>query len=101
MTAPKAPTETDTLGAPGTMAGLGTLDDPLTTQVRLADLRLRVLNNQPVSPTEYRDILMDLRRHRVGAAAASSKARRAATKTTAASPINLIDLFGSTNNAVD
>jgi beta-phosphoglucomutase-like phosphatase (HAD superfamily) len=78
-------------------AGLGTVDSPLDTQVRLADLRLRVLNNQPVSPAEYRDLLMDLRRHRVGAAAASSKARRAAAKV--AAPINLADLFGATHNA--
>jgi len=77
-------------------------DDILTTQARLADLRIRVLSNQPVSPTEYRDLLLDLRRHRQGAAAASAKARRTATKAMSTGPaLDLDAMFNSTHRGAD
>ena len=64
------------------------------THAALADLRIRVLNNEPVSATEYRDLLMDLRRNRVGAAAASSRARATAKRTLAAPTLDINTLFG-------
>lgn len=97
MTAPRKPA-----GEAGAQTEYGSgADDILTTQARLADLRIRVLNNQPIEPSEYRDLLMDLRRHRVTAAAASSKARRTATKTMSGGgkpTIDINDMFGGTYN---
>jgi hypothetical protein len=49
-------------------------------QVHLADLRMRVLNNEPISAEEYRDLLMDLRRGRDMAAAATRAATARAAK---------------------
>lgn len=56
-------------------------DLTLDTQVRLADVRLKVLNREPVTADEFRTLLRDLTRDREGAARASAAAKRKATKT--------------------
>jgi hypothetical protein len=50
------------------------------TQVHLADLRLRVLNGDPITPEEYRDLFLELRRGRDMAAAATKAAAAKARK---------------------
>lgn len=74
-------------------------------QANLADLRRRVLNGEQLTATEYRDLLLDLRRGRDMAAAAQSaqrskaarEARQASKKP--AKPLDLDALFngGSTS----
>lgn len=55
-----------------TLPPLSTLD----TQAKLADIRMRVLSGEQVSPMEYRQLLDDLRRDREATAKASAKAAR-------------------------
>jgi hypothetical protein len=69
-------------------------DTTIDTQLRLSDLRLRVLNNERVSAEEFRVLLDDLRRDRESASRASAASRRAvkrASTTLAASPTLSLD----------
>jgi hypothetical protein len=50
-------------------------DLDLDAQVRLNDIRARVLRREPISPHEYRDLITDLRRGYAAAARNSSAAR--------------------------
>lgn len=50
-------------------------DLDLDAQVRLADIRARVLRREAISPNEYRDLISDLRRGYAAAARNSSAAR--------------------------
>ena len=75
-------------------------DDYIIAQQRLADIRLRIINNVPVSAAEMRANLMDLRRGRESAAAASASAKRreraSGRKVLAdTGPLDLTDLFGA------
>jgi hypothetical protein len=47
----------------------------LDAQVLLSDIRARVLRREPISPSEYRDLITDLRRGYAAAARNSSAAR--------------------------
>lgn len=61
-------------------------------QVRLADLRMRVLNGDTVTAAEYRQVVDDLRRGRE--AMALDKRKSAKTKKTAEQPkLDLSSLF--------
>lgn len=75
------------------------MSDTLATQARLADIRLRVLNREPVSIDEYRNILSDLRRDRDNTsrtARSATAAKSRAAKSAAKSPqsLDLNTLFG-------
>lgn len=50
-------------------------DLDLDAQVRLSDIRARVLRREAISPHEYRDLITDLRRGYAAAARNSSAAR--------------------------
>jgi hypothetical protein len=50
-------------------------DLDLDAQVRLSDIRARVLRRELISPHEYRDLITDLRRGYAAAARNSSAAR--------------------------
>lgn len=58
------------------LPALSTLD----TQAKLADIRMRVLAGEQVSPMEYRQLLDDLRSDREATAKASAKASREVRK---------------------
>lgn len=71
-------------------------------QVHLADLRLRVLNGETLTPEEYRDLFLDLRRGRDMAAAATQAAAAKARKLSATPTKPQIDihkLFGGGNDS--
>ncbi len=55
-------------------------DTFLDAQLALADLRLRVLNRETITPDEYRRVMQALRGDRDNAARASATHRRAASK---------------------
>jgi hypothetical protein len=71
-------------------------DLSLDSQLLLNDVRLRVLNRQPVTPDEYRKLLSSLRGDRENAARASAAAKRTAKRVmgaTATPSISVTDLF--------
>jgi hypothetical protein len=71
----------------------------IDAHIRLADLRLRVLNGETPSAMEMRELLLDLQRGRDMAAAASAAQRRKIAKAAKAfdkrPPLDLADLFKS------
>lgn len=71
-------------------------DLSLDSQLLLTDVRLRVLNRQPVTPDEYRKLLSSLRGDRENAARASAAAKRTAKRVmgaTAPATISVTDFF--------
>jgi hypothetical protein len=72
--------------------------DEIDTQIALNDYRQRVLRREPITPTEYRALIVQLQRNSVSRAAAMAVGRR---KTKAGGeakapgkPIDLMELFG-------
>lgn len=78
-------------------------DTNLDTQARLADIRLRVINREPISTDEYRSLLLDLRRDRDNTArnarSATAAKRRENTRSATVAPqtLDLNTLFGVTS----
>lgn len=72
-------------------------------QAHLADLRMRVLRGETVSATEYRDLLLDLRRGRDMAAAATraaaAKAAKLQREAKAKPKLDLYTLFSGTSTS--
>lgn len=60
-------------------------DLSLSTQLRLQDIRLRVLNREPVTADEYHHLIADLRQDRESSARASAAAKRAERKASSSS----------------
>lgn len=72
-------------------------------QIHLADLRLRVLNGEKLTPEEYRDLFLDLRRGRDMAAASAKATAARARKLTAPAkpPIDIHKLFNGEGSDED
>lgn len=73
------------------------MSDTLAVQSRLADIRLRVINREPVSTDEYRDLLSDLRRDRdatARSARSATTAKRKASSSVTPQSLDLNTLFG-------
>lgn len=66
--------------------------DTLSTQSRLADIRLRVINREIVTTDEYRDLLLDLRRDRDATARNARSASAAKRKANTVKPPQSLDL---------
>lgn len=75
----------------------------LATQLRLQDIRLRVMNRTSVSKDEYRTLLLDLRKDRESASRASAAARKIAKaaekKTAQPLQFDLNSMFGSSTTS--
>lgn len=69
----------------------------IDTAIQLQDLRQRVLNREPITAAEYRDLINALHRNREGRAAAQAAERRKTAKTASEpkAPVDLKALFGS------
>lgn len=80
-------------------------DIGLDTQLRLQDIRLRVMNRTPVSKDEYRSLLLDLRKDRESASRAGAAARKTAkaAEKKSAQPLqfDLATMFGAAKAADD
>lgn len=76
------------------MSDTASTADPLATQARLQDVRLRILNGERVPPDEMRELLSDIRRDRENAARLG---RKGTTKRKPAAAgavnVNLDELF--------
>ena len=81
-------------------------DIGLDTQLRLQDIRLRVMNRTPVTKDEYRSLLLDLRKDRENASRAGAAARKTAkaAERSSARPqvqFDLATMFGAAKAADD
>jgi hypothetical protein len=72
------------------------------SQLRLQDLRLRILNDPDYHPSasEMREVLLDLQQGRERAAATAGGAKRRGGQSRTSEPVDLDALFGATHGTI-